>query len=1315
MTTTFKKALSWLLSILLVAFLVPFTTPDQSFAEGNETSEETVPDELAEKQLHESTDSDADGSEEDVKSVEAATKTDSADESVTENGMFGFGAYSWSLEDGVLTLTTNSLETLTGKETIGYKQYADSIHTVKLNGQIAVNKCRLFNGLTNLKHIENLWNIQFESLPYEAKEGLGSSIHYEYGPFADEMFKGCASLQTVDFTWLDTSKVLTFDSMFEGCTALETVDLSCLDTSRLLGMTNSFKDCRSLTRVVFPNTTIKLASYYISRKDVDNNHWYYKSDGSKGMFSGCSSIEKIDLSSIRATDNIEETFYNCSSLKEIQLFDLKPYAFSDLSLTNLFKGCTSLLSLDLSTFDTSKLDESSIDRHVGRVFDDALLQVTIGENFTMQKCLPSGVWYNTAGDKFIPTNIPSGVADTYTKASAATSVSIHPISESFISVGSEYQLEADVEPQPSSNTIRWISSDESIGTVDASTGTFTAIAPGIVTITATAGSVSDTITIEVRKCVRSVTMKESSKVVYVNAGPFTLQADVDPPDAYNAALGWQSSNTAVAIVDASGQVTPLAVGETTITATAGGFSDTCTVVVEDEPIISVTSVSVDPATLTLTGQESKRVSATVLPADATNKDVEWSSSNSSVAAVDADGNVSAQSKGTATITASTLDGGKEATCTVTVLNPPTTATLGATPHEVRVSKSENVTVTLAGALSGATEALDSAVWETSDASVLSVSGSGLTATVTGVAAGNATITFRGTYGSSNLTAAFDVDVIWDDVSSITLSETEKVLMMGSSPYELHYTIQPMSAQGATVLWKSSNSGIASVDANGRVTPVSVGEATITVTAKGASAQCKITVIEKPEDVVDVTALTLDRTQLELTGNQSERLVATVVPANATYKTVHWSSSDPSIAKVDTSGVVTSVRKGSVTITASSFDGAKKATCAVTVLNPLTSITLAPSAKTVTVGESFNVGVTPKGALPGDVDSVGNIAWSSSDEAVVRLTPNAMVANVDAVGTGVGVITATAQGTSGDVSATSTIHVAWPTPEVMSLDRHEARMDVTSEPLQLNVSATPADSLHAGLRWVSTDSKVVSVDETGLVRPVGAGNAVISVTLGALKDECTITVDPMRLDSSSDSEVPGYVTVRDPATAALLKGLHVVINKSNVKNDSRLAALVQGNNEEEMAVAEAYDIYLADDAGNRVAWNSPNDPLTVYMQMDDAMKDLALKNSLRIHYVDDGFTTLETKTSQQRDGYFVFETTHFSTYALTATPLPDGNPVPNGTDVGNGPSGGTGSVGGGLAQTGDEVSMLLALYGGLWAMAGCILIFARRKQQTDARY
>lgn len=162
------------------------------------------------------------------------------------------------------------------------------------------------------------------------------------------------------------------------------------------------------------------------------------------------------------------------------------------------------------------------------------------------------------------------------------------------------------------------------------------------------------------------------------------------------------------------------------------------------------------------------------------------------------------------------------------------------------------------------------------------------------------------------------------VSSVSLDKTSVSLNMGES-VTLAATVKPDNASDKTVTWSSSKTSVATVDANGKVTAVAEGNATITAKAGDKTATCTVTVKKK---VVAVSSISLDKTSLELTEGETATLVATVKPDDAADKTVTWSSSSSSVATVDASGKVTAVAKGTAVIMAKAGD--KTAVCSVTV-------------------------------------------------------------------------------------------------------------------------------------------------------------------------------------------------------------------------------------------------------------------------------------------------------------------------------------------------------------------------------------------------
>ena len=169
--------------------------------------------------------------------------------------------------------------------------------------------------------------------------------------------------------------------------------------------------------------------------------------------------------------------------------------------------------------------------------------------------------------------------------------------------------------------------------------------------------------------VTGVTLNKTMLVLYTG-GSETLKATVAPANATFKYVTWKSSNPAVATVDANGKVTAKSLGMADITVTTkdGGYTATCRVGVQRRPAgdVSVTGVTLNKTTLTLSKGASETLTATVAPTNATNKKVTWTSSDPAVATVYASGKVTGVANGTATITVTTEDGGYTATCAVEV-------------------------------------------------------------------------------------------------------------------------------------------------------------------------------------------------------------------------------------------------------------------------------------------------------------------------------------------------------------------------------------------------------------------------------------------------------------------------------------------------------------------------------------------------------------------------------------------------------------------------------------------------------------------------
>jgi len=171
--------------------------------------------------------------------------------------------------------------------------------------------------------------------------------------------------------------------------------------------------------------------------------------------------------------------------------------------------------------------------------------------------------------------------------------------------------------------------------------------------------------------VEGIALSRQSAVLTINGAPLVLEAIINPADATNCTVTWSSSNSSVARVE-DGVVSPVGIGQAVITATTadGGFEASCSVTVKPAHI-PVTGVRINYKKLTLeVGDDPVTLIATLIPANATNKVVMWSSSNPSVASVGTYGTVTPHKPGTAVITVTTLESRFTATCTVTVKAPP---------------------------------------------------------------------------------------------------------------------------------------------------------------------------------------------------------------------------------------------------------------------------------------------------------------------------------------------------------------------------------------------------------------------------------------------------------------------------------------------------------------------------------------------------------------------------------------------------------------------------------------------------------------------
>ncbi len=352
---------------------------------------------------------------------------------------------------------------------------------------------------------------------------------------------------------------------------------------------------------------------------------------------------------------------------------------------------------------------------------------------------------------------------------------------------------------------------------------------------------------------------------------------------------YKSSNTKIATVGLnSGVLKGVKAGTATIGARVPGYGDIfCKVTVKKAP----TKVTLNVTKLSMNAGESYQLTGKLSPSGCYGT-VSFSSSNSSVARVSDQGLITAVGAGKATVTVRT-NNGKTAKCTVTVTSSVTGIELDRTSAALNVKGKLTLKATLRPA--GTTAKL---TWKSSSTSVATVTSSGK---VTAKKAGTATITVS----TPNGLRASCVVTVAAAPTKITLSAKTATIGEGES-FTLDTAITPSGAV-SELTWRSSNSKVARVSADGTVTGVKAGTATIGVkTANGKSATCKVTVKAAPKKVT-------------VTLSKSTLTVGQTATATANVSGVTWSAEGGAVT-VDKKGKITAVKPGEASVWATAEGG-----------------------------------------------------------------------------------------------------------------------------------------------------------------------------------------------------------------------------------------------------------------------------------------------------------------------------------------------------------------------------------------------------------
>lgn len=660
------------------------------------------------------------------------------------------------------------------------------------------------------------------------------------------------------------------------------------------------------------------------------------------------------------------------------------------------------------------------------------------------------------------------------------------------------------------DTIIW-SVNSSNATVDEDGVLVNKLAYGTETVTVTA-EVTDmygttktaTLQVSLTGCatkVSAITLNTSS-VEIAQSGSAQLSITVTPANACVESTAYSSANTDIAIVSSTGKITPIAVGSTTITVSVSdGYNVTektvSVVVVKD--IVAVKSVSFATSSYVKYIGDEFQLSASVAPVDATNQTLTWTSSDASIATVDEEGNVTILSAGSVTITA-TANNGISASCLITAKAIDVTAvSLSSTSLSLQVGDTETISATVSP-----TNATDQTiVWSSSNDLIATVDENGL---ITAKKKGSCNVTATSTNGKTKSCTVTVSDI---EPTAIAVSKTSCTLDVDETT-TITAILSPTNVTDTDLQWTSSNEAIATV-VDGVITAVSAGTTTITVeTGNGLTKTITVTV-----NPLVATSISLNTETATLLVNEQQTLVASILPEKTTDKTITWSSSDESVAKVSSVGKITAVAVGEATITATTANGLT-ATCVVNVtLNTVavTGVSINPSEITLYIGDisSVEAQITPTNATN------KSIVWASSKTSVATVD---QYGSITAIAEGECTVTATS---SNNITGTCVVTVK--AIEVEDITLSNVSLAV-GESQTLSATISPANVTNKTISWSVLDESIATVSASGKITGVAEGTTTVI--------------------AKASNGVIGTATVSVSATAIPVKSI-VARNESYVMN------------------------------------------------------------------------------------------------------------------------------------------------------------------------
>ncbi|MDQ0359926.1 Ig-like domain-containing protein [Breznakia pachnodae] len=669
-----------------------------------------------------------------------------------------------------------------------------------------------------------------------------------------------------------------------------------------------------------------------------------------------------------------------------------------------------------------------------------------------------------------------------------------------------HQVNPIVEPEKATNKkVSYTSDKEDVATVDEN-GKITATGKGTATITVTSQGENEkgeqetaSIAVTVKQKYIPVSYIELDKP-FINMhikGTDNMKAKVKPLDATNQNIIYTSFNTNAATVDENGNITATGVGMAIITATSernnkfGTPEIAVLTVIVTPKYTSVSNVDIQEKSFSMMVKDTKQISTKIYPKNATNKGVIYSSSDEKTLTVNNRGEITAKAGGTATVTATSKD--NYGSCTpksdsieVTVIQPVTGVEVQEKPISLMVGNTHQITTNVSP--SDATN--KDLSYKSSNEKILTVDKNGL---ITAKGKGIAVVSVESKDSSRQRSSISDqvVVAVIQPVKGIKLDETETTIEVGDS-YQIPASIEPTDATYQRLTYKSGDKTIAEVDKNGKITAKGVGNTYIKITSSGTakdgkkvSEAFKITVKEKYKPVTDID---LDEAIVPLSLEESYTIDAQVIPGSATEQGLIYKSSDENVLTVNEAGIVDVNSTGAAFVTVTSEgnneEGKQEVDSLLFVINePVTGIEMDQDSTVLNPEDKYQI----KAKITPDNATRQGVTYTSDNEAVATVNETG---EVIAVEPGFATITITSNGhdENGKVVEKNFGLI------VADIEINTDDMNLTTgETFQLDAKFTPEDVMNSNVVYGSSDSNVVSVNESGEVKALKEGTATITVS------------------------------------------------------------------------------------------------------------------------------------------------------------------------------------------------------------------------------